>query len=174
MSPHAIRSLCPITTPGIPEKPKPATSNGQSLPTTRQCRPTWYHSEGIWGARCGSLASIGLPVVVWEPATTQEFEPMPAVAPSPAPAPAPSGEGAAARNARAARSAWVVPAGRSAGGAEPVAGAAAPVGTPTARPGIRADPAPGAGAAPPAPSAALSGVGTWVTIGGCRSKGYAG
>lgn len=31
---------------------------------SRQCSPIWYQSEGSCGARCGSLASSGLPVVV--------------------------------------------------------------------------------------------------------------
>ena len=75
--PQEIDWLWPMTTPGSPEKVKPVTSYGQEAPTVRQCRPIWYHSDGIWGARCGSFASSGLPVVVYFPETTQELEPMP-------------------------------------------------------------------------------------------------
>src|SRR5439155_18915186 len=76
VKPHATRSLWPTTTPGTPANVVPATSNGQSLPTVRQCRPIWYHTDGTAGPRCGSSASSGLPVTEREPATTQEFEPM--------------------------------------------------------------------------------------------------
>lgn len=69
--------MWPITTPGIPENVKPVTSYGQAALSVRQCRPIWYQSEGNCGARCGSLASSGLPVVVYWPEITQEFEPMP-------------------------------------------------------------------------------------------------
>ena len=37
---------------------------------------------GMVAPRCGSLASSGLPVVVWSPDTTHEFEPMPSPWPS--------------------------------------------------------------------------------------------
>src|SRR5574340_1743969 len=36
-----------------------------------------YQSDGIEGARCGSLARIGWPDAVWAPLTTQSLEPMP-------------------------------------------------------------------------------------------------
>lgn len=42
-----------------------------------QCRPIWYQTEGSEADRWGSLASSGLPVMVWLPETTQELEPMP-------------------------------------------------------------------------------------------------
>src|SRR5690242_10836206 len=80
--PQAIRWVCPMITPGTPENVKPATSNGQAADSVRQCRPIWYQMPGMPGARCGSLASSGLPVVVSEPATTQEFEPTPSPEPS--------------------------------------------------------------------------------------------
>src|SRR5215468_1124099 len=66
-----------MTTPGTPEKVKPSTLYSQV-----QCRPSWYQIPGIEGDRCGSLARIGLPVLVRLPAMTHELEPMPGV-PSP-------------------------------------------------------------------------------------------
>ena len=79
--PQAIDWLWPMTTPGIPAKVKPETSNGQAAETVRQCRPVWYQIPGMAVPRCGSLASSGLPVVVFDPATTQELEPMPSPRP---------------------------------------------------------------------------------------------
>src|SRR6476469_391516 len=73
--------LWPMTTTGSPEKEEPATSKGQSLPTLRQCRPVWYQMPGTPGARCGSLASSGLPVLEREGPTTQELDPMPSPRP---------------------------------------------------------------------------------------------
>ena len=71
-----------MTTPGRPEKEKPATSNGQASSTWVQCRPTWYQMLGMPGDRCGSLASSGRPDSVCVPDTTQEFEPTPSPLPS--------------------------------------------------------------------------------------------
>ncbi len=82
MNPHAIRALWPMTTPGIPAKEKPVTSNGQSAVTVRQCRPTWCQMPGTETPRCGSLASSGFPVVVRLGPTTQELEPIPSPVPS--------------------------------------------------------------------------------------------
>ncbi len=63
--PQAIRRLWPISTIGTPGKEKPATSN----------RPAWspfsYQTEGMSSWRWVSLASIGLPVAVRLPWTTQ-------------------------------------------------------------------------------------------------------
>ena len=56
-------------------------------------QPTWYQMPGIVGARCGSLARIGLPVDECVPSTTQELEPMPS--------PVPSSAGSAAAASRA-------------------------------------------------------------------------
>src|SRR4051794_13773030 len=75
-----MRSLCPMTMPGKPEKLKPATSNGHFGPTVVQCRPIWYQTEGRAAPRCGSLASNGLPLGVCAPPTTHELEPMPSPA----------------------------------------------------------------------------------------------
>src|SRR5262245_40119119 len=72
-----MRELWPITTPGTPEKVKPATLYSHS-----QCRPIWYQMPGMVGLRCGSLASSRLPVAVLHPAMTQELHPIPG-APSP-------------------------------------------------------------------------------------------
>src|SRR5919202_2373916 len=98
--PQAIRWVCPMTTPGTPAKPKPDTLNGQDADRVWQCRPTWYQMPGRLGARCGSLASSGLPVVVSDPETTQEFEPTPSIPP-------PSRSGTAPTACRAAsRTPW--------------------------------------------------------------------
>ena len=72
VKPQAMRALCPMTTPGIPENVNPSTSYPQS-----QCRPIWYQIPGIDGDRCGSLARIGLPVAVSAPDTTQLLDPIP-------------------------------------------------------------------------------------------------
>src|SRR4051794_1121998 len=74
--------LWPMMTPGIPAKVKPATSNGHAAETARQCSPVWYQMLGIEVPWWGSFASSGLPVVVLDPATTQELEPMPSPRPS--------------------------------------------------------------------------------------------
>src|SRR5690625_7859001 len=74
--PQARFAVCPITIPGIPAKPKPATSNGQWASTVRQCSPCWYQIPGTDGARCGSLASSGIPVAVCSQETTQVFDPL--------------------------------------------------------------------------------------------------
>src|ERR1700738_5304729 len=66
-----------MMTPGMPGKESPATSYWHCGPVVTQCSPTWYQTDGSEGARCGSLASRGLPVAVREPEITQEFEPTP-------------------------------------------------------------------------------------------------
>ena len=40
VNPHAMRLLCPMITPGTPEKPKPDTSNVHASVTTPHLRPT--------------------------------------------------------------------------------------------------------------------------------------
>ena len=75
--PQAIRLVWPMITPGTPAKVKPATSKGQACDSVWQCRPIWYQMPGRLGARCGSLASSGLPVEVSRRTTTQELEPTP-------------------------------------------------------------------------------------------------
>src|SRR3954462_3982464 len=71
-----MRSLCPITTPGSPEKLNPATLKGHSGVTVLQWSPTWYQTDGMAAPRCGSLARSGLPLAVSDPETTHEFDPM--------------------------------------------------------------------------------------------------
>src|SRR5262245_9745710 len=71
-----------MMTPGTPERVNPVTSKGQALPGFMQCSPAWYQTDGMDGDRCGSLASIGLPVEVRTPDTTQELDPMPVPLPS--------------------------------------------------------------------------------------------
>src|SRR6187431_423837 len=56
--------------PGTPEKENPST-----LKSHWQCRPTWNHTPGIDGAKCGSFSKIGLPVAVRFPDMTKELEP---------------------------------------------------------------------------------------------------
>src|SRR5689334_18645412 len=89
-----------MTTPGTPAKLKPDTSNGQLADSVWQCSPTWYQMPGRLGARCGSFASSGLPVVVSAPDTTHELEPTPSMPP-------PSRSGTSATACRAAsRAVW--------------------------------------------------------------------
>src|SRR4051794_1999005 len=76
-----MRWVWPMITPGTPANVKPAMSNGQADDRDRQCRPIWYQIPGTLGARCGSLASSGLPVAVSAPETTHEFEPTPSSPP---------------------------------------------------------------------------------------------
>ncbi|MCY1233482.1 hypothetical protein D9M69_342990 [compost metagenome] len=71
VKPHAMRSLCPSTTTGMPGSVAPATSSPGAVMRAK------YHSAGACRPRCGSLASIGLPDCVCAPETTQLFEPMP-------------------------------------------------------------------------------------------------
>src|SRR3954452_7158033 len=79
--PHATLSLWPMTTPGSPEKVKPDTWKGHAALRVRHWRLTWPQMPGIERARCGSLASSGLPVVVREPETPHGWEPMPSPRP---------------------------------------------------------------------------------------------
>ena len=76
VKPHAIFWLWPITTPGSPAKEKPDTWKGHAVLTVRHWRLTCDQMLGIPSERWGSLASNGLPVVVREPDTTHEFDPM--------------------------------------------------------------------------------------------------
>ena len=77
VAPHAIRALWPRTTAGAPGKDTPTTSHGQLSSTVWQCRPFMIQTDGIPNPRCGSLARIGLPLIVRSPEMTQLFEPMP-------------------------------------------------------------------------------------------------
>src|SRR6266508_6076530 len=126
VKPHAMRSLWPITTPGTPENVNPARFSPHP-----QCSPIWNQIPGMVGARCGSLASNGLPVVVRDPAMTHEFEPMPeAFVPSIGgkrrrPSRTASRTGPASRIASLA-----VPAGPFAGALDPVATNAPPASSP--------------------------------------------
>ena len=67
--PHAILSLWPIRTPGTPGSVTPATFRPGA------CNCTAYHVAGIVNSRCGSFASIALPLFVRLPLTAQAFEP---------------------------------------------------------------------------------------------------
>src|SRR6478735_1673305 len=115
--PHATLSLCPMTTPGSPENVNPETWNGHAALSVRHWRLTCPQMPGIESARCGSLASSGLPVVVREPETTHEFEPMPSPRPrlactasteasAESTAALPSAERSAVRAAGAGLAAW--------------------------------------------------------------------
>jgi hypothetical protein len=92
VTPHAIRSLWPTMTHGVPGNEKPRTWNGEPafLPgwasVAVHARSISYQIEGIWMPRCGSLARIGLPLAVRDPAMTQLLLPMPAPVPKARPA----------------------------------------------------------------------------------------
>src|SRR3989442_12285303 len=79
-----MRSLWPITIPGMPAKEKPTSL--YPAPS----RPISYQIDGLRTARCGSPARIGLPGAVLDPARAQQFDPVPS------PAPGRSGESATA------------------------------------------------------------------------------
>ena len=155
--PQAMSALWPMTTPGRPEKEKPATSNGQASSTCVQCRPTWYQMLGMPGARCGSLASSGRPDSVCVPETTQEFDP------TPSPRPSRSGtassaawaDSSAERPARTARRVSASAAGSAAAGAVAAVASAA-----AASPWARSAPA---SEAPAGPSPGR--IGAWVSAG---------
>ena len=51
VTPQAICSLCPMTTPGVPGKENPMSWYGQSSVVSMQWSPFWYQMEGIWMAR---------------------------------------------------------------------------------------------------------------------------
>ena len=74
VTPHAMRSLWPITTPGTPAKLKPTNWKSHSAV---QWSPMGVQIDGIWMGRCGSLARIGMPDSVRPPPMTQLFEPIP-------------------------------------------------------------------------------------------------
>src|SRR5687768_7221918 len=78
--PHATRLLRPIITPGTPASATPATLN----------EPPWRHTscqiDTAPNGTCGSLATIGCPDTVREPASTQLLLP-----PQPSPPPEDSG-----------------------------------------------------------------------------------
>ena len=77
VNPQAISALCPMTTPGTPENPNPATSNAHASFTVRQRSPIWCHTLGRDAPRCGSLLRSGSPLSVRAPETTHEFDPTP-------------------------------------------------------------------------------------------------
>src|SRR5207247_10992123 len=58
----------------------PATGNPTSW-YPAPSKPSPDQIEGLRAARCGSTARIGLPVAVLEPASAQQFEPVPSPAP---------------------------------------------------------------------------------------------
>src|SRR2546423_13372891 len=70
-----MRSLWPITIPGMPANEKP--TNLYPAPSS----PISYQIDGLRTARCGSPARIGLPVAVLDPESAQQFDPAPLPAP---------------------------------------------------------------------------------------------
>src|SRR5579885_1311215 len=80
LMPHATLRLRPNKTACIPTYALPATSNVPPL------RRTSYQQETASNAICGSLATVGLPLALRRPLTTQLLLPI-----------APSGSPAAAR-----------------------------------------------------------------------------
>src|SRR3569623_95817 len=71
VNPHAMRSLCPSTTLGMPGSVPPMTFN----PGADKCAR--YQIEGMLKLKCGSFARSGVPVSDKAPDTTQLFEPLP-------------------------------------------------------------------------------------------------
>src|SRR6516225_11007637 len=65
VNPHAIRSLCPMTTIGEPGKSNPFTFHPGAV------RCTSYQMDGSVSSRCVSFASNGLRVAACSPLTTQ-------------------------------------------------------------------------------------------------------
>jgi hypothetical protein len=66
--PHAAWPLWPVGKAGLPTKDAPATAHSGVRTWAR------YQGAGIEGARCGSLARIGLPLAVRAPAIAQAFD----------------------------------------------------------------------------------------------------
>src|SRR3954468_3630118 len=176
--PQAIRFVWPMTTPGTPANVKPATSNGHACDGVWQCRPIWYQMPGMLRARCGSLASSGLPVEVSRPDTTQELEPTPSAPPPRRFGTASSAACAASRPPCASAEPRAVSSslGRAPRTSLPGRGAAAAVDAPAEGPvdgaavdgpgeGAADGAAEGAGVAAPAPPAASG------RIGACRDAG---
>src|SRR4051794_25378593 len=152
--PQAIRWVWPIITPGTPAKLNPEPPTGQLADGDCQCRPTWYQMPGRLGARCGSLASSGLPVVVSAPETTHEFEPTPSMPPPMRSGTAPTASRVASRtpwppdddSAASRPVASAAPAARCEGvarrgGPAPAASAVEAAGVAAGRPGTRPVPA---------------------------------
>ena len=73
VAPHAMKRLRPSATAGAPGRVAPAISKSPPLMCAR------YHVDGSRAPRWGSLASIGLPLAVSVPSTTQLFDPIPSV-----------------------------------------------------------------------------------------------
>src|SRR5258707_13682122 len=67
--PHAMRSLWPIITHGIPAMETPETLSPGAL------RWTIYQVDGTFQSRWGSFASRGLPLAVCAPEMAQAFDP---------------------------------------------------------------------------------------------------
>src|SRR5204863_222533 len=67
VTPQAANPLCPMPNPGVPTSMAPAASHSGVRAWAR------YHGGGAVGARCGSLARMGLPDRVRLPAITQLF-----------------------------------------------------------------------------------------------------
>src|SRR5881392_3824858 len=65
-----------MTTPGTPGIEKPMSERSAAL------RPISYQIDGLRTGRCGSPARRGLALVVFAPASAQQFEPRPSPAPA--------------------------------------------------------------------------------------------
>src|ERR1043166_6109244 len=62
--PHAILWFAPRMTPGAPAIVTPATFIGPRTGSLDTTRCTSYQIDGVVSERCGSLASIALPVAL--------------------------------------------------------------------------------------------------------------
>src|SRR5437660_3106074 len=65
-----MKRLRPSATAGAPGSVAPVISKSPPVTCAR------YHVDGSRALRCGSLASIGLPLAVSVPSTTQLFDPI--------------------------------------------------------------------------------------------------
>src|SRR5659263_727842 len=52
VKPQERPALCPMITPGVPEREKPDTSNVQSSVGSTQCRPIWCQMPGAPTVLC--------------------------------------------------------------------------------------------------------------------------
>jgi hypothetical protein len=83
VNPQATPAVRPSTTEGVPGKVAPITSSAFWPLAAGAFSRAKYQIAGAPSARCGSLASSGLPLCVCVPDTTQSLEPTPSRWPRP-------------------------------------------------------------------------------------------
>ena len=81
VKPQATPEVRPSTTAGKPGKVAPITSSAGHGPSAGACKCAKYQMAGALSARCGSLASKGLPLTVRVPGMTQLLLPLPSSVP---------------------------------------------------------------------------------------------